>query len=222
MRKILILQLDATEEPGFIQNYLKRKKISYDIFRIFKSSIYIPTDFYTHLIVLPSPKDTYESHRYPFLSYAKSVIRDFLFQKKVILGTCMGSQLIADVLGETIAKAKKPEIGFYPIMILKNSVLIRGIDFDRVPVFEWHSMEIATNKKISILARSNNCQTQIFQYRNHVFGMQFHLEINRNLIRSYIKTFDPKKEYGYLINEEKKLASFKQAQETILDNLFML
>lgn len=224
MPKILVLQLDKTEKPGFIRTYTKSRKLETTVLPVYKKPQFIPTDFFTHLIILPSPVDTTDYGDYPFLWYAKSVIRDFIVQKKPILGICMGSQLLAEVIGEKIQKAKKPEVGFYPLDIVKKSALIIGTHIEKTKVFEWHQMEVATHKYISQIAKSKDCKTQIFEYGKNVFGIQFHLEITKPLIRAYQHVFDAKGTHAEKLeieNQKHNLFPFYRVQEKILDNFLM-
>jgi len=221
-KKVLILQLDETEQPGFIGAYLKETKHNYEIFRIFDTYSPIEIDLFSHLIVLPSPKDTFECDKYPFLVFAKSIINDFILKEKYVLGVCMGSQLIAECLGEKVKKMIEPEIGFYKLNILNKSLLTKGILNEKLKVFEWHSMEVATKNMISVTANSDKCKTQIFQFKNNIFGIQFHLEINENLIDLYLKKFDPENKYSFIKKRTRELGNFKKIQKQILDNFLNL
>ncbi len=222
MNKVLILQLDSTEKPGFITKYLNSKRVDKTVLPLFKKATLAPTDYFTHLIVLPSPMNTSDYAQHPFLWYAKSIIRDFLFQKKPILGVCMGSQLLAEILGEKIRKANRAEVGFYPITFVKDSRITNGIERKNLQVFEWHSMQIATHMHISQIAKSANCKTQIFQFSDNVFGVQFHLEITEKLLLSYYKKFDPNRIYKDVKNQKNQLQMFEKTQKQILDNFLQI
>lgn len=221
-KKILILQLDETEQPGFIREYLTRTGYDFEVVQIFKNPLSIDVNLFSHLIVLPSPKDTFECDKYPFLSHTKSIIKDFILKRKYVLGVCMGCQLIAECLGEKIGKIIEPEIGFYELNILDNSALTKGVPDKNVKVFEWHSMGVLTEDKISITANSDRCKVQIFQFGGNVFGTQFHLEINKNLINMYLEKFDTENKYGFIKEMTEELNNFKEVQSVIINNFLNL
>lgn len=221
-KKILILQLDETEQPGFIREYLTRAGYDFEVVQIFKNPLSIDVNLFSHLIVLPSPKDTFECDKYPFLSHTKSIIKDFILKRKYVLGVCMGCQLIAECLGEKIGKIIEPEIGFYELNILDNSALTKGVPDKNVKVFEWHSMGVLTEDKISITANSDRCKVQIFQFGGNVFGTQFHLEINKNLINMYLEKFDTENKYGFIKEMTEELNNFKEVQSVIINNFLNL
>ncbi|MBU0668112.1 type 1 glutamine amidotransferase [Patescibacteria group bacterium] len=221
-KKVLILQLDETEQPGFISAYLRRAGYDFEIVQIFKDYSTVEVDLFSHLIVLPSPKDTFECDRYPFLSFAKKIIDDFILKRKYVLGVCMGCQLIAECLGEKIGKIIEPEIGFYKLNILDDCTLTKGLLNKNLNVFEWHSMGILTENKIAIMANSQGCKTQIFQFGDNIFGVQFHLEIDENLIEMYLEKFDVANKYGFIKEMTKELNNFKEIQRIIIDNFLNL
>lgn len=221
-KKILILQLDKTEQPGFISAYLEETGNSFETIKVFGRYSPPNTNLFSHLIVLPSPKDTFECDKYPFLSFTKSVINNFIIKGKYVLGICMGCQLVAECLGGKVNKMAEPEIGFYKLNILHDSPLLKGINKEKLEVFQWHSMEVSTINKILVLANSNSCKTQAFQSGNNVFGIQFHLEINEGLINLYLRKFDPEKKYTFIKTMTKELRNFKIIQKQILNNFLDL
>ena len=51
---------------------------------------------------------------------------------------------------------------------------------DKIKSLQWHSYEvqgIENNKDITLLASSPETKFQIFKYKNHAYGIQFHIEI---------------------------------------------
>ena len=50
---------------------------------------------------------------------------------------------------------------------------------------QWHSYEVKdleNNKNITLLASSSTTKYQIFKYKNHAYGIQFHIEIKDNTV----------------------------------------
>lgn len=219
---VLILQLDGTEQAGFIADYFNIHKVNFEIVHLFEKTSLIGLDRFSHLIVLPSPKDTFECEKFPFLALAKKIIRDFIAEEKFVLGVCMGCQLIAECVGETVSKMQLAEVGFYEVGILKHSPIITGLPTQNFEVFEWHSMEVSTEKNISVIAKSEKCKTQIFQYRHNVFGVQFHIEINERLLGLYLKTFDADGKHSKLLTMKLQLEKFSNIQNHILNNFLNL
>ena len=64
------------------------------------------------LVVLGAPIGVYEVNRYPFLKQDFAVIEAALARGKPIIGICLGSQLLAAVLGARVYPNREKEIGW--------------------------------------------------------------------------------------------------------------
>ena len=54
-----------------------------------------------------------------------------------------------------------------------------------IKALQWHSYEVAgleNNKNITLLASSPETKYQIFKYKNHAYGIQFHIEIKKTTV----------------------------------------
>ena len=65
------------------------------------------------LVIMGGPMNVYQESRYPWLSMEKDLIGSVIAADKLVLGICLGAQLIADVLGGTVTKGEHREIGWY-------------------------------------------------------------------------------------------------------------
>jgi GMP synthase-like glutamine amidotransferase len=61
-------------------------------------------DEFDWFVVMAGPMNIYEDDKYPWLSKEKRFIRDAIASNKVVLGICLGGQLIAEVLGGKVQK----------------------------------------------------------------------------------------------------------------------
>ena len=58
---------------------------------------------------------------YPWMKKEKSLILDVIKLKGIVMGICLGSQLIADAHGSKIFKNKYKEIGWHKIILNQSS-----------------------------------------------------------------------------------------------------
>jgi GMP synthase-like glutamine amidotransferase len=139
------------------------------------------------LVIMGGPMNVYEEDLYPWLSDEKGLIREAIAVGKVVLGFCLGSQLIADAIGGKVTANDRPEIGWHRIewtdMALANPL------FSFFPrssvVFQWHNDTFSVLPPGAVLlAGSEACEHQAFIYREKVFGFQFHLENTSEMIRA--------------------------------------
>ena len=73
------------------------------------------------LIVMGGPMSAHDESEYSWLKAEKDFISQAIETGKSILGVCLGSQLIADVLGSRIYKNPEPEIGWFPIELSEKA-----------------------------------------------------------------------------------------------------
>ena len=54
---------------------------------------------------------------------------------------------------------------------------------------QWHSYEVTEldNSEVTILGSSDITKFQIFKYKNHAYGIQFHMEVDENTIIKWSK-----------------------------------
>ncbi|MEN0035598.1 MAG: amidotransferase [Cellvibrio sp.] len=130
------------------------------------------------LIVMGGPMGIYDEAIHPWLADEKILIKNAIAAGKIVLGICLGAQLIADVLGAKVTRNAHKEIGWLPIAINPDAAdhPIAQV-FARNPnVFHWHGDTFALPPGATHLASSEGCANQAYVYNNQVFGFQFHLE----------------------------------------------
>ena len=59
---------------------------------------------------------------------------------------------------------------------------------NKIKSLQWHSYEVSnleSNKDVTILASSPITKYQIFKYKNHAYGIQFHIEIKDTTVNEW-------------------------------------
>jgi GMP synthase (glutamine-hydrolysing) len=130
------------------------------------------------LIVMGGPMGVEDQAIYPWMSAEKAFIKQAIDQKKIVLGICLGAQLIADVLDAYIIKNTYREIGWFPVQLSKEAktTLLGAALPDKFDAFHWHGDTFAIPENATPLAYSEACLNQGFIINNRVVGLQFHLE----------------------------------------------
>ena len=152
----------------------------------------VPTmDQFDWLIIMGGPMNIYEEKKNPWLIYEKQFIKEAIESGKVVLGICLGAQLITDVLGGKVTKNSEGEIGFLPITF--NDEAVKSPLFKNFPetsyVFQWHNDTFSKRGiDATCIANSKACNHQAFIYKERVIGFQFHIESTKESIMSLIDT----------------------------------
>lgn len=155
---------------------------------------------------------TYDVDKYPWLFKEKEFILQTIKAGKKVLGICLGSQLLAEILGGKVYKNTEKEIGWFPVTLTfegKNNVLFKDME-DTLNVFHWHGDTFTLPEKSIHLISSAGCENQAYLYQNNVLGLQFHFEATPESINSM------------LVNDSEDLetlAKFIQNRQEILNSL---
>ena len=121
----------------------------------------------------------------------KKRIKEFVVDlKKPYLGFCLGCQLLGEVVGGKVVKSTPAEIGMMDINFTqeKNQDNLFSKFPDKIKSLQWHSYEvqgIEDNKDVTLLASSPVTKYQIFKYKNHAYGVQFHIEIKDTTVKDW-------------------------------------
>ncbi len=145
-------------------------------------------DRYRGLIVLGGPMNLDEQQRYPHLSTELALIEQALTQDKPVLGICLGSQLLAHVLGASIHRLPCQEIGWYSLRCPASAALDPVVAplGEVSPVFQWHGCGFDLPADAEHLASTESWANQAFRYGKHAYGFQFHLEMDQPLIERWL------------------------------------
>ena len=70
----------------------------------------------------------------------------------------------------------------------KNNDILFSSFPNKIKSLQWHSYEVSnleSNKDVTILASSPITKYQIFKYKNHAYGIQFHIEIKDTTVNEW-------------------------------------
>jgi GMP synthase-like glutamine amidotransferase len=130
------------------------------------------------LIVMGGPMGARDESQYAWMAMEKAYIQKAIGAGKVVLGICLGAQLIADVLGARVFKNSHREIGWFPIRPAEQAkaTALADVFAQQMEVFHWHGDTFEIPAGATLLASSDACAHQGFVLDNRVVGLQFHLE----------------------------------------------
>ncbi len=162
------------------------------------------------LIVMGGPMGIYDEKNYPWLRAEKEFIRDAINSRKIVLGICLGAQLIADVLGAKVYRNVHREIGWFDIRrsAKAEGTILSKIMPEKIEVFHWHGDTFDIPEGATLLTESDVCKNQGFIMDDRVVAFQFHLETT---LESAISLIDH-------CGDELDGSSYVQSKNEILSN----
>ncbi len=130
------------------------------------------------LIIMGGPMSIDDEEKYPWLTPEKHFIKEAIHAGKIVLGICLGAQLIASALGAKVYKNPHREIGWFKIRpsdSIKGTALSTILDTP-IDVFHWHGDTFDLPADAKRIAASKACKNQGFIMGDKVLALQFHLE----------------------------------------------
>jgi len=189
MPKLLVFQHVPHEILGTLNPLLKDAGFRIKYINFGRENYKIPDlGDYDGLIVLGGTMNMDEVDLYPYLIPELRAIEQAMDNKMPMLGICLGSQLIAKVLGAKIRKNKIKEIGWYNIVPTKEGTEDRLLSklSEVEKIFQWHGDTFDIPDGAVHLATSVDCENQAFKYGDNVYGFQFHLEVDKPMIKRWL------------------------------------
>ncbi len=163
------------EGLGCIENWIQQKGHIVNFTKLYEEIIYPTSEEYDWLIVMGGPMSVYEEEIFPWLTEEKKFIRSAIDSGKTVIGICLGSQFIADVLGAKVYPNKTKEIGWLEISKTSSYPLTKNFP-NKTTVFQWHGDTFDIPVDAVHLFESEVCKNQAFIYNNRVLALQFHYE----------------------------------------------
>lgn len=149
---------------------------------------------------------------YPWLAPEKKFIEHAIKQNKTVIGVCLGSQLIADVLGAKVYRSEQKEIGWFPVQLTEQGKENEIFSFlpREFSAFHWHGETFDLPQNAIHVAQTAVCQNQAFIYDDAVIGLQFHLEVTEQSISKMVHFGRADLVQSAYIQDEKEILSGKQ------------
>ena len=193
MPRVITLQHYGCETLGAIADALRRSRIEWSYFSLADRPSATPgISDAQGLIVLGGPFSVYHTERYPFVRTEMELIRGAVGLGKPVLGICLGSQLLAAVLGSKVRAASTTEIGWFPIQLepaARDDRLFHGLPSPFVTCV-WHGDVFDLPRGAVSLAHSDITQCQAFRYGTNVYGMLVHLEMQPKMVAACVSAFE--------------------------------
>ncbi|MBI3322069.1 MAG: gamma-glutamyl-gamma-aminobutyrate hydrolase family protein [Candidatus Omnitrophica bacterium] len=191
-KTVWVLQHTPPETLGTIADALDARGVRHRYLRPFLGErVPVDTDGTDGLVIMGGPMGVHDVEQNPFLRDEMRLIENALKQGKPVLGVCLGSQMLASVLGAHVTRGKKREIGWYRVRIedgAGDDPLWKGVS-PAFTAYHWHGDVFELPKGAVRLASSEATEHQAFRWGSNAYGFLFHLEVTENMIREMIRCF---------------------------------
>lgn len=177
---------------GQIATALDEKAASVTIVRAYGGEA-LPqsADGYDGLVVLGGGQNALDDAAAPWFPELLELMRSFVDSGRATLGVCLGSQLLARAYGADNLIGTANEFGWHAVELTeegREDPVLSGLP-DRFPIFQWHNDTFTLPRRGERLAGNFTAHNQAFRIGRAGYGMQFHFEADRTLVREWNETF---------------------------------
>jgi GMP synthase-like glutamine amidotransferase len=130
------------------------------------------------LCVMGGPMDADDAVASPWLHAEKRFVVECIAAGRLVIGTCLGAQILAEVLGGAVKRNPLPEVGWWPVRKTEAAgfePLVAGWP-DELVVGQWHGDTFDLPAGLESLYSSDAAANQAFVFDGRVVGLQFHIE----------------------------------------------
>jgi GMP synthase-like glutamine amidotransferase len=184
------IQHVAFEGPANLEKWAQDHRWQVSGTHVYRAEKLPGPDEFDWLVIMGGPMNIYEENEYPWLAAEKKFITQAIEADKIVLGICLGAQLIAGVLGGRITRNSHKEIGWFQVTLTPEG--FSSVAFQSFPrgfqAFHWHGDTFSLPPGAVMLAESEACRAQAFSANGgRVLALQFHLESSVESVRALIQ-----------------------------------
>jgi GMP synthase-like glutamine amidotransferase len=129
MMRIAVLQHVEFEGPAAVADWAAGRGFPLRLFPLYRDpTLPSPADF-DMLTVMGGPMSANDEAELSWLRPEIALVREAIAAEKIVLGICLGAQIIAKALGARVYPGRAKEIGWLPVQRTAGSHLL----FDSLP-----------------------------------------------------------------------------------------
>lgn len=194
--RILVWQHIQVEPPALLADVIRQQGHQVDTTLVQQPG---PKshDGYDGLIVMGGPQSANDVHL-SYIAAELELLRQAIAADVPVLGVCLGAQLLAKAAGAKVLPSPVRELGWYkvlPTSAAKDDPLFALLPQAGLHVFQWHGETFSLPRDATLLATAQDVPHQAFRTGSCQYGLQFHVEADEALIRSWIAAGDDERRH---------------------------
>lgn len=176
--RALAVQHVAAEPPNLIAAALDAEGVRLDVVRVDRGDpVPVDAERLSAVIMMGGPMSVADAGRLEHLRDEMRLVESALRHGVPVLGVCLGSQILAHVLGARVAPAGFLELGWLPVTLAPDASgdALLGECPPTFTALHWHGDAFDLPRGAAHLARSDRTAVQAFRH-GRAWGLLFHFE----------------------------------------------
>ncbi len=189
MKPVAVFRHSPTEGPGYFATFLDEHRIAWRLVRLDEGEPVPPSaDAFAGLAFMGGPMSVNDD--LPWIAPALALIRDAVRAKVPVIGHCLGGQLLAKALGGTVGANPVKEIGWHRVESADSDLAREwlGEAPRTLTAFQWHGETFTLPAGAARILSGEHCANQAFVVDGRHLGMQCHVEMTPELVRSWCES----------------------------------
>jgi GMP synthase-like glutamine amidotransferase len=187
MRPVGIFRTARSEGPAYFATYLERRSIPWQLVPLDEGAA-VPRDprLFSGVVFMGGAMSVNDD--LPWIAPVLELIREAVRKEVPVLGHCLGGQLLSKAFGGSVRLNPYKEIGWGEVRACDNGVAREWLgELQAFETFQWHGETFSIPPGATRVLENAHCANQAFAIGRH-FGMQCHVEMTEELVRTWIQT----------------------------------
>jgi GMP synthase (glutamine-hydrolysing) len=184
---VVVLQHIACEPPGVYEDVLLEHGATLRRIELDEGNDLPDWRDADAIVVMGGPMSVNDEATLPWLGTEKAWIAAAVRAGVPLFGACLGVQLLAVSLGAEVTSGPRPEVGILPVFLTDEAA--HDPVFADLPrellTLQWHGDTFTLPDGAVLLASSPAYANQAFRWGEHAYGVQFHLEVSREMAEEW-------------------------------------
>ncbi|HXA34183.1 MAG TPA: type 1 glutamine amidotransferase [Acidimicrobiales bacterium] len=187
-----VVQHVSHEGPGLIGEALRQAGLTFEVVRADLGDGFPSVAELGGLVVMGGPMGVHDVADHPWLLAERELLAEAVEGGLPVLGVCLGAQQLALALGAEVTTGAAAEIGMGSVELTGPGRLdpvlgpeYGGLAPTAIACVHWHQDTFALPSGAVHLAATPRYPNQAFRVGDKVYGLQFHVEVDRTLAQSW-------------------------------------
>jgi GMP synthase-like glutamine amidotransferase len=215
---VLVIQNEIDDPVALVGQWINEVGVDVDVIHAYLGET-VPSSLpaqYSGAITMGGYMGANDDVEFPWLTDARSMMKDLVANDIPFFGICLGGQLLATAVDGKVGPTPVPEIGVASFRVTSDAAQDAVFGYlagKEVIAAEWHKDYITDlPDEAVVLAGNDVCPVQAFRIGENVYGVQFHPEIDSEIFSSWAATDDELAKLDHTIDQACQQVAVAEAE----------